>query len=96
MSTNYAKMSTAILKKKLSTVKGDEKKAILAVIAKREGQIPDSQLKETTIKFTTRQGLKVEGLISSILVGKKDGKTYYGVKKDAKLYYKQKDKVEVV
>lgn len=98
MSTNYGKMSTAILKKKLTTAgtTPEEKKAIKAVIAKREGQIPEDKLKETKIKFTTRSGLNVEGLICSVLVGKKDGKTYYGVKKDEKLYYKQKDSTTVV
>lgn len=89
-------MSTTILKKKLAKASPEEKKAIQAVIAKRNGQVPKGDLKGKTIEFTTRSGLKVKGEVVSILIGKKDGKTYYGVKQDDKLHYKQKDSVTAV
>lgn len=96
MSTNYSKMSTAILKKKLSTAKGDDKAAIKDVLSKREKQVPTGDLKGTVITFTTRSGLKVKGEITSVIEGKKDGKTYYGVRFEDKLYYKQAKDITVV
>lgn len=94
--TNYSKMSTAILKKKLSSASAEEKKAINAVLAKRDGQVPTGDLKGKVVEFTSRSGLKVKGEVVSVIVGKKDEKTYYGVRQDDKLYYKQKDKVKLV
>lgn len=93
--TNYAKMTSVILKKKLSQAKTpEEKKLIQSVLNKRNGQAPKGDLKGKKIHFVTRTGQKISGEIVTTLVGKKDQKTYYGVKHDGKMYYKQKQSVE--
>lgn len=96
MATNYSKMTTVILRKKLTAASAEEKKAINAVLAKRKNQVPTGDLKGKIIRFTTRQGLKVNGEVVSVLVGKRDQKTYYGVKQNGKMYYKQEGQVNEV
>jgi hypothetical protein len=96
MTTNYAKMSTAILTKKLSAVKGQEKKAIQAVLNNRNSKAPKGDLKGKKIYFVTRTGQEISGEVVTTLVGKRDRKIYYGVKHDGKMYYKQQQSVALV
>lgn len=85
--TNFSKLSTENLKKRLTTAKGDDKKTIKDLIAKREGQTPKKEIK---VKFTTRgtEKKEISGVVTSI-VQDKAGNDYYGVKVDGKTYYKK-------